>query len=83
MKWLELNKILDNNLMTDQQGNRRKLIIFTEAKDTKLSVEKNKNPYWKKNEAVDFIQGGVLRGDRRQVINRFMQDKKTFICSSC
>ena len=78
-KWLELNKILDNNLMTDQQGNRRKLIIFTEAKDTlNYLVEKIRTRIGK-TEAVDFIHGGVLRGDRRQVINRFMQDKSLFV----
>ena len=33
-KWLELNNILDDELMIDGDGNRRKIIIFTEAKDT-------------------------------------------------
>ena len=33
-KWNELNRILDDDLMTDADGMRRKLVIFTEAKDT-------------------------------------------------
>ena len=33
-KWQQLDRILDNDLMTDPDGYRRKLIIFTEPKDT-------------------------------------------------
>jgi len=33
-KWQQLNRILDDALMIDKDGNRRKLIIFTEPKDT-------------------------------------------------
>ena len=33
-KWSQLNRILDDDLMVDSAGNRRKLIIFTEPKDT-------------------------------------------------
>src|SRR5690606_25262698 len=33
-KWAQLNRILDDDLMVDSRGNRRKLIIFTEPKDT-------------------------------------------------
>ena len=33
-KWTQLDRILDDDLMIDTDGNRRKLIIFTEPKDT-------------------------------------------------
>jgi superfamily II DNA or RNA helicase len=33
-KWNELNSILDHPLMSDAHGNRRKLIVFTEFRDT-------------------------------------------------
>ncbi|WP_375699389.1 DEAD/DEAH box helicase family protein [Pseudophaeobacter sp. TrK17] len=33
-KWTQLDRILDDELMRDEDGNRRKLIIFTEPKDT-------------------------------------------------
>ncbi len=33
-KWTQLNSILDDPLMIDKNGNRRKLIIFTEPRDT-------------------------------------------------
>ena len=33
-KWRELDRILDDDLMIDGDGIRRKLVIFTEAKDT-------------------------------------------------
>ncbi len=33
-KWRELQRILDDDLLRDEDGNLRKLIIFTEARDT-------------------------------------------------
>ena len=33
-KWAQLDRILDDPLMVDTDGNRRKLIVFTEPKDT-------------------------------------------------
>ena len=33
-KWAQLDRILDDPLMVDNDGNRRKLIVFTEPKDT-------------------------------------------------
>lgn len=78
-KWLQLNKILDDDLMTDAEGSRRKLIIFTEAKDTlEYLVEKIRTRLGKP-EAVDCIHGGVLRENRRNIVQRFMQDKELLI----
>ena len=74
-KWRELNRILDDELMTDGDGIRRKLIIFTEAKDTLLYLFEKIRTRIGKPEAVDCIHGGVLREDRRKIILRFMQDK--------
>ena len=74
-KWRELDRILDNEIMIDGDGVRRKLIIFTEAKDTLLYlVDKIRTRIGKPN-AVDCIHGGILREDRRNIIRRFMQDK--------
>ena len=79
-KWTQLNRILDDDLMIDAAGNRRKLIIFTEPKDTlhylleKVRARLRSNP-----EAVDVIHGGVTREERRKVIERFMQDKDLLV----
>ena len=43
-KWRELQSILDQPLMTDAAGNRRKLIIFTEPRDT-LDLPRRQDPH--------------------------------------
>lgn len=78
-KWSQLEKILDDELMTDSDGNRRKLIIFTEPKDT-LEFLKNKvTARLGCPAAVDVIYGGVTREERRKVVERFMQDKDLLV----
>lgn len=78
-KWLELNKILDDELMIDSHGIRRKLIIFTEAKDTLNYLADKIRTRLGKPENVDVIHGGVTREERRQIIKRFMQDRDLMI----
>ncbi len=78
-KWSQLNRILDDELMIDSEGNRRKLIIFTEPKDTlHYLLEKVRARLGKPN-AVDVIHGGVTREERRKVVERFMQDKDMLV----
>ncbi len=74
-KWTQLNRILDDDLMIDTAGNRRKLIIFTEPKDTLHYLLDKVRARLGSPEAVDVIHGGVSREERRKVIERFMQDK--------
>ena len=74
-KWTQLNRILDDDLMIDAAGNRRKLIIFTEPKDTLHYLLDKVRARLGNPEAVDVIHGGVSREERRKVIERFMQDK--------
>lgn len=74
-KWTQLNRILDDDLMIDAAGNRRKLIIFTEPKDTLHYLLDKVRARLGNPEAVEVIHGGVPREERRKVIERFMQDK--------
>ncbi|EPR17102.1 RNA helicase [Sphingobium indicum IP26] len=74
-KWSQLNRILDDELMIDAAGNRRKLIIFTEPKDTLHYLLDKVRARLGNPEAVDVIHGGVSREERRKVVERFMQDK--------
>jgi len=78
-KWTQLNRILDDDLMTDAAGNRRKLIIFTEPKDTLHYLMEKVRARLGNPEAVDVIHGGVTREERRKVIERFMQDKDLLV----
>ncbi len=74
-KWTQLNRILDDDLMIDAAGNRRKLIIFTEPKDTLHYLLDKVRARLGTPETVEVIHGGVSREERRKVIERFMQDK--------
>ena len=39
-KWNELDRILNDPLMIDSKGSQRKLVIFTEFKDTLFDLSK-------------------------------------------
>ena len=78
-KWTQLNRILDDDLMIDTAGNRRKLIIFTEPKDTLHYLLDKVRARLGNPAAVDVIHGGVSREERRKIIERFMQDKDLLV----
>ena len=78
-KWTQLNRILDDDLMVDSHGNRRKLIIFTEPKDTLHYLTDKVRARLGNPEAVEVIHGGVAREERRKVIERFMQDRDMLV----
>lgn len=78
-KWTQLNRILDDELMVDTDGNRRKLIIFTEPKDTLHYLLDKVRARLGRPEAVEVIHGGVTREERRKVVERFMQDRDMLV----
>lgn len=75
-KWDELSKLLqDNETMFGESGQREKLIIFTEHKDTLNYLTDKIRSLLGSSEAVVTIHGGMLRNDRRKVEELFKQDK--------
>ena len=78
-KWSQLNRILDDELMVDSHGNRRKLIIFTEPKDTLYYLHDRVRSRLGRADAVEVIHGGVSREDRRKIVERFMQDRDMLV----
>lgn len=78
-KWTQLDRILDDELMIDADGNRRKLIIFTEPKDTLHYLLEKVRARLGRAEAVEVIHGGVTREERRKVVERFMQDRDMLV----
>ncbi|MBL8066791.1 MAG: SWF/SNF helicase family protein, partial [Chthonomonadaceae bacterium] len=78
-KWTELNTILDHPLMTDENGNRRKLIVFTESRDTLNYLAERIATRLGKPEAIVIIHGGVGREDRRKAVESFTQDKDVLV----
>ena len=73
-KWLELASLLDHPLMTDAGGRRRKLIVFTEPRDTLEYLAGRIRTRLGRDEAVVVIHGGVGRADRRRAVEAFMHD---------
>jgi len=78
-KWNQLNTILDDPLMTDQHGSRRKLVIFSEFKDTLYYLSKRIRNRLGQEEAVVEIHGSVSREQRRKVIKGFMNDPEVLV----
>lgn len=71
-KWEELSKILqDQPEMYATSGNRRKLIIFTEHRDTLNYLMERIRGLLGKPEAVASIHGGTHRDERRRIQEEF------------
>lgn len=74
-KWDELSHLLqDNDAMFGKDGQREKLIIFTEHKDTLNYLTEKIRSLLGNAESVVTIHGGMLRDERRKVEERFKQD---------
>ena len=78
-KWVELTNILDDPLMVDDNGHRRKLVVFTEFKDTLLYLARRIRARLGRAEAVVEIHGGVAREDRRKIVAAFMNDPTVLV----
>ena len=75
-KWDELSMLLqDNEFMFSQDGEREKLIIFTEHRDTLRYLTDKIRTLLGNEESVVTIHGGMLRDDRRKVEECFRQNK--------
>lgn len=74
-KWSELSRILhDHTLTTDAKGLPRKLIIFTEHRDTLDYLRGRVTALLGRPEAVVAIHGGVRRLDRRRITEEFTKN---------
>jgi hypothetical protein len=74
-KWRQLSEILDKPPMADEAtGQRRKLLIFTEPRDTLQYLADKIRQRIGKSEAVAVIHGGVPRDVRKANIVAFNDD---------
>ena len=78
-KWSQLSTILDDPLMTDKKGHRRKLVIFSEFKDTLAYLSRLTRNRLGRDEAVVEIHGSVTREERRRVVHAFMNDPEVLV----
>ena len=79
-KWEELADLLQQNPeMFDAHGERRKLIIFSEHRDTLNYLVGKLRSMLERDEAVVAIHGGLPRDERRKVQEAFIQDKDVVV----
>lgn len=75
-KWDELSRLLqDNEEMFGENGQREKLIIFTEHRDTLNYLTGKIRSLLGSEESVVTIHGGMPREERRKAEELFRQDK--------
>lgn len=76
-KWDALRDTLDDaDEMRDDTGARRKVIIFTEHKDTLDDLVARLTQHLGRDDAVVTIHGGTRREDRKKAKETFEQDEK-------
>jgi SNF2 family DNA or RNA helicase len=79
-KWDELSRLLQNNSeMFDAHGHRRKLVFFTEHRDTLNYLAERIRALLGQPEAVVTIHGGLGREDRKKAQEAFTHDKEVEI----
>lgn len=75
-KWEELSRLLqDNPEMQDKSGHRRKLVIFTEHRDTLSYLTTKIRTLLGRQDAVVNIHGGLGREERAKAKELFINDK--------
>lgn len=75
-KWTELSTILQDEAMTvDANGNPRKVIIFTEHRDTLEYLAARIRSLLGRPNAVQAIHGGVRRRERRMITEEFTKNR--------
>jgi superfamily II DNA or RNA helicase len=77
-KWVELRNILQSDEF-NATGESRKLIIFSEHRDTLSYLEGRVKTLLGRPEAVVTIHGGVRREDRRRIQDAFRNDPQVKI----
>ncbi|HXE98734.1 MAG TPA: helicase-related protein [Solirubrobacterales bacterium] len=72
-KWSELRTILEDNTLSKSGAGdeRRKLIVFTEHRDTLEYLKQRIGSLLGRPDAVRVIHGGIRRNDRRTITEEF------------
>jgi SNF2 family DNA or RNA helicase len=80
-KWMRLAELLQDEQaeMFDETGSRRKLIIFSEHRDTLNYLTDRIRTLLGKPEAVVEIHGGMARELRREAQEAFLQEPDVFV----
>ena len=81
-KWNELLRLLQDTPEIKAAGQQRKLVIFTEHRDTLNYLMEKLNTLIGRPEAIVTIHGGIGRDQRRQVEERFRNDPDALILAA-
>lgn len=71
VKWRELRKVIESQVLSNPDGTKRKLIIFTEHRDTLNYLQQRITTLLGRSESVVMIHGGVPRYERRRITSEF------------
>jgi SNF2 family DNA or RNA helicase len=79
-KWEELSSLLQNHAeMFDAHGHRRKMVIFSEHRDTVNYLTERLRALLGAPEALVIVHGGMGREERTKAQEAFKQDKDVLI----
>ncbi|UKA69010.1 DUF3883 domain-containing protein (plasmid) [Arthrobacter sp. FW306-05-C] len=79
-KWVELRSILEDRVLADDgSGSPRKIIIFTEHRDTLDYLTQKITTLFGRREAVVTIHGGTKREDRKTAREAFTEQPGTLV----
>lgn len=78
-KWSELRTIIEDETLKSDDGTPRKLIIFTEHRDTLEYLRARITTLLGRSDAVEMIHGGVRRSERRRITAEFTHNKDCHI----
>jgi hypothetical protein len=79
-KWSELRTIIEDETLTPADGDSpRKLIIFTEHRDTLEYLARRIGTLLGRPQAVATIHGGVRRSERRRITEEFTHNKECHV----
>lgn len=79
-KWVQLRAILDEQLLThDGSGDARKIIIFTEHRDTLDYLQAKITSQFGRSDSVITIHGGTRREDRKIAREHFTHNPDTVV----
>ncbi len=78
-KWVKLAEALDTVVPDKETGKRRKLVIFTEHRDTLRYLERKLKAFYQSDEAIVTVHGQTPRDQRRDIQAAFTNDPEVLV----
>lgn len=78
-KWVKLAEALDEIVRDRNSGERRKLVLFTEHRDTLRYLETKLKSFYGSEEAIVTVHGGTPRDQRRSIQESFTSDPNVLV----